>query len=124
MRRPALRLHSKDANMKRRLTLVTVLAVGIVATLFSACVMAARGDDDAAGKPSPDSKANKVLVDLEKAKDRLGPGYRLAYRFSAGEVLRTKVVHLATVDTKVKGVSQMTKSRTVSTRAWKISSVD
>ena len=102
--------------MKTRQRYTTILAIGIVITLFSACVMAARGDDEAKGKD--------VLGDLEKAKSRLASGYQLAYHFSPGDVLRTKVVHLATVDTKIKGVSQTTKSRSVSTRAWRINSVD
>jgi len=104
--------------MKTRLNLATVLAVGIVVTLFSACLLAARGDDGAT------SKGKNVLVDLEKAKDRLAPSYRLAYRFAAGDVLRTKVVQLSTVETKIKGVAQSTKLRTVSTRVWRIQKVD
>jgi hypothetical protein len=104
--------------MKTRLNFATVLAVGIVVTLFSACVLAARGDEAANGK------GKDVLVDLEKAKDRLAPAYRLAYRFASGEIVRTKVVHLATVETKIKGVAQTTKSRSVSTRAWRIREVD
>jgi hypothetical protein len=104
--------------MKTRLNLATVLAVGIIVTLFSACLLAARGEDAAGGK------AKNVLVDLEKAKDRLAPAYRLAYRFASGEVMRTKVVHLATVETKIKGVAQTTKSRSISTRAWRIREVD
>jgi hypothetical protein len=104
--------------MKTRLNYATVLAVGIVVTLLSACVLAARGDDGAS------DKNKSVLADLAKAKDRLGPTYRLAYRFHAGEVLRTKVVHLATVETKIKGTAQATKSRTLSTRAWRIRDVD
>src|SRR5204863_5842937 len=84
----------------------------------SACVLAARGDDGAG------DKTKRVLVDLEKAKDRLSPGYRLAYRFTAGDVLRTKVVHLAKVETKIKGTAQTTTSRTISTRAWRIRDVD
>jgi len=104
--------------MQTRLNFATVLAVGIVVTLLSACLLAARGDEPA------NVKTKNVLVDLEKAKDRLAPAHRLAYRFTAGETVRTKVVHLATVETKIKGVAQTTKSRTVSTRAWRIREVD
>src|SRR5262245_23115265 len=104
--------------MKQRLSLATILAIGVVVTLFSACVWAARGDDTSTGKPKG------LLVDLEKAKGRLGPAYKLAYQFTPGESYRTKVVHLATVETKVKGVAQTTRSRTISTRAWKIRDVD
>ena len=119
--------------MKTRLDFATVLALGIVLSLFSACVLVARGyetDDKATNdKPSADDKpqegkSKNVLADLEKAKDRVAPTYRLGYRFQPGEVVRTRVVHLATVETKIKGVSQNTKSRTVSTRAWKIREVD
>src|SRR5437773_634071 len=104
--------------MKKRLSLATIIAVGVVVTLFSACVLAARGDETTSEKPK------QVLVDLEKAKGRLGPAHKLAYQFAAGEVYRTKVVHLATVETKVKGVAQTTRSRTISTRVWKITDVE
>jgi hypothetical protein len=109
--------------MKTRLNFATVIAVGIVVTLFSACVLAARGDERSGGEGS-EAKAKNVLADLERAKSRLAPAHRLAYQFTSGEVLRTKVVHLATVETKIKGVAQTTKSRTVSTRAWRIRDVD
>jgi len=104
--------------MKTRLNIATVLAIGIVVTLFSACVLAARGDE------ATSVKAKGVLVDLEKAKDRLAPAHRLAYQFTAGEVVRTKVVQLSTVETKIKGTAQTTKLRTVSTRAWRIQKID
>lgn len=104
--------------MKQRPSFATLFALGIVATLFSACVLAARGDE------KPAAKDKSVLADLEKAKERLAPTYRLAYQHQAGDLLRTKVVHLATVETKIKGVAQTTKSRTVSTRLWKIRAVD
>src|SRR4051812_20395577 len=111
--------------MKTRLDFATVLAVCIVLSLFSACVLAARGDDAAntPAKASPE-KTKSVLADLEKAKDSVGSSYKLGYRFKTGETVRTKVVHLATVETKIKGVAQNTKSRTTSTRAWKIREVD
>jgi hypothetical protein len=104
--------------MKRRLSFTTLLALGIVATLFSACLLAARGEDKLP------TKAKSVTAELEKAKEKLAPTYRLAYQQKAGDMLRTKVVHLATVETKIKGVAQTTKSRTVSTRLWKIRAVD
>jgi hypothetical protein len=109
--------------MKTRLNLATVLAIGIVVTLFSACVLAARGDERTDNEATA-VKPKSVLVDLEKAKDRLAPAHRLAYRFTAGEVLRTKVVQLSTVETKIKGTAQTTKLRTVSTRVWRIQTVD
>ena len=107
--------------MKPRLSLATLLAWGIVATLFSACVLAARGAETPAAKGTKDTDA---LAELEKAKAKVAPTYRLAYQQKAGDSLRTRVVHLATVETKIKGVAQSTKSRTVSTRLWKIRDVD
>jgi hypothetical protein len=102
--------------MKTRLSLATVLALAVVATLFSACVLAARGEEVKA-------KGKDVAAELEKAKERVAPTYLLAYKFASGEQFRTKVTHLATVETKIKGVSQTTKSRTVSTRQWKIKEI-
>src|SRR5438045_4649488 len=113
----------KDATMRTRINFATLHAVGVLATLFSACVLAAWGGDGTAVKEAT-AKEKQVLVDLEKAKDRLLPGFRLAYHFAAGDVLRTKVVHLAKVETKIKGTAQGTTSRTISTRAWRIRDVD
>lgn len=104
--------------MQARLSFATILSVAIVVTLLSACVMAARGQE-------PEKSAGKSVVsELDKAKQRLAPTYSLAYKFASGEEFRTKVVHLATVETKIKGVGQTTKSRTVSTRQWRIREVD
>src|SRR5262245_20928904 len=97
--------------MKVRFSFATLFAALIVLTLFSACVMAARGDE------------KDVAEQLEKAKNRLGPAYPLAYKFAAGDEFRTKVVHLATVETKIKGTEQTSKSRTVSMRLWRIKEV-
>jgi hypothetical protein len=114
--------------MKTGLSYATLLAALIVLSLFSACVMAARGDDTAkasTAKAAPPKAADKdIAAELERAKQRLGPSYTLAYKFAAGEQFRTKVVHLDTVETKIKGVTQTTQSRTVSTRVWRIKSVE
>ena len=48
----------------------------------------------------------------------------LKHRFKVGDVIRTKITHLATVDTKVKGVDQLVKTRSVSCKTWKIQKVD
>lgn len=101
----------------RRQNFTTALALAIVITLFSACVLMARGDEGVA-------KEKNVLADLAKAKARVAPTYRLAYHFQAGETMRSKVTHLATVETKIKGTAQTTRSRTISTRAWRIRDVD
>ena len=100
--------------MKSRLSYTTLFSVVIVVTLLSACVLAARGQE---------TGGKNVTAELEKAKARLAPTYSLAYKFASGEQFRTQVVHLATVETKIKGVSQSTKSRTVSSRLWRIKNV-
>jgi hypothetical protein len=50
--------------------------------------------------------------------------YHLRYEFSPGEVFRCKVTHLTTVDTKIRGVTETAQTRSVSTKVWKILSVD
>lgn len=49
-----------------------------------------------------------------------GKKYVLQYRFQPGEVLRWKVVHRATVATTIQGTSQSAKTRSTSTKAWKV----
>jgi hypothetical protein len=104
--------------MKTRLRLATVVSVVVILTLLSACVLAARGDE-----PTPAKQKTNVTAELEKAKARLGAAYSLGYKFARDEQFRTKVIHLATVETKIKGVAQTTKSRTVSSRLWRIKDV-
>ncbi len=50
--------------------------------------------------------------------------YELVYKFQPGEQFRTQVVHLVTVESKIKGFTQTAKTRSVSTRVWKILGVD
>lgn len=73
-----------------------------------------------------DSPADKVkAARLEALKAQLGTEeYKLRYRFTPGEVVRWKVVHLVTVETKIQGVSQTAKTRSISTKAWKILDAD
>ncbi|MCY2988318.1 MAG: hypothetical protein NTY19_10715 [Planctomycetota bacterium] len=67
-----------------------------------------------------------ATADAPQAKDTANSEetHRLQYKFSAGEDFRLKVVHLATVETKVQGVTETVQTRSVSTKAWKIKSVD
>jgi hypothetical protein len=48
----------------------------------------------------------------------------LRYKFTPGEVCRFKVTHLTTVETKIRGASETAKTRSVSTKTWKIAGVD
>ncbi|MBM3998139.1 MAG: hypothetical protein FJ297_01125 [Planctomycetes bacterium] len=50
--------------------------------------------------------------------------YELRYAFSEGEILRTKVTHMATTETTIRGVTQESKSRSHSTKIWKVLSID
>ena len=50
--------------------------------------------------------------------------YELVYKLTPGEEIRTQVVHLVTVESKIKGFTQTAKTRSVSTRLWKIVGVD
>lgn len=52
------------------------------------------------------------------------PTYTLAYKLTAGDEIRTKVLHLVTVDTEIKKVSQTAKTRSISSKLWTITSVD
>lgn len=62
---------------------------------------------------------------LEAAKENLPlQTYLLKYKFKKDEVFRAKVVHLVTVETKIQGVSETAKTRSVSTRVWTITDVD
>ncbi|HUE74954.1 MAG TPA: hypothetical protein VMP01_29070 [Pirellulaceae bacterium] len=63
-----------------------------------------------------------ALVSLSSAV--LAEDYELVYKFQPGEELRTQVVHLVTVESKIKGFTQTAKTRSVSTRVWKIIGVD
>lgn len=62
---------------------------------------------------------------LALAKKKVGAeGFDLAYKFEVGDVVRKKVTHLVTVDTKIKGAVQTAKTRSVSIKSWKITKID
>ena len=72
----------------------------------------------------PASKAADAPQAKDTANTKSETTHRLQYKFSAGEEFRLKVIHLATVETKVQGVTETVQTRSVSTKAWKIKSVD
>jgi hypothetical protein len=53
-----------------------------------------------------------------------GEKHALIYKFTPGEEVRTRVVQESTVDTKIKGQVSIAKSRSISTKVWKITAVD
>ncbi len=65
--------------------------------------------------------AKRVAAATAKA---AGEEYDLRYKFSVGEAMRTKVVHVATTETKIQGVTEKASSRSVSIRVWNIQDVD
>lgn len=93
----------------------TLLFGVVLASLFSSA--------SALAEDSPQDAA--LAAKLEAAKKRLATQeYKLRYRFAPGEVVRWKVIHLVTVETKIQGVTQTAKTRSVSTKAWKILDAD
>jgi hypothetical protein len=76
------------------------------------------------GVSCADEPNSDVAADLDKAKQQLAPAYSLAYKFAAGDEIRTKVVHLVTVETKIKGSEQTASTRSVSTKLWRIKRIE
>ena len=50
--------------------------------------------------------------------------YQLQYRLNEGELIRSRVVHLVSMDTKIDGEFENLKSRSVSTRVFQVNEVD
>jgi hypothetical protein len=93
--------------MCRSLSLVVIL-------IASSMVLA----DDA-------EKSARRTAELEKAKQRATEArYELRYKFHKGEVIRSRVTHLATTETTITGNTLESKSRSISTKAWRITNVD
>ncbi len=66
-----------------------------------------------------DKATSAAIADAVATKE-----YRLAYRMKAGQNVRSRVVHLVSMDTKIEGEFESLKSRSVSTRVFQISNVD
>lgn len=74
--------------------------------------------------------ATTVFAQEPESKPVVSPGapdpsatYDLSYKFTPGQAFHTKVVHLVTVETTIKGATQVAKTRSVSTKSWKIQEV-
>ncbi len=90
--------------------------LAILLTALSLCQAAA---DD----PSPSPRS--PLAELQAAKNAVtAQEYELRYRLTPGETIRWKVVHLVTLETKIQGVTQSARTRTVATQVWKVTDVD
>jgi len=65
-----------------------------------------------------------VFVSPTLADDAAGETHLLRYSFTETEAVRWRVVHLGTTETTIQGNTQTSKSRSESTKVWKVSSVD
>lgn len=65
-----------------------------------------------------------ILLGAATAALAAGDPVKLEYKFSEGDVIRAKITHLSTVDTKIKGVKETAQMRSISTRRWEVEKVD
>jgi hypothetical protein len=86
------------------------LTLGLLLALFTC------GHSLVADETSPADKAPAKTDEAGK--------YTLQYKFAEGDVIRTKVVHLVTVETRMQGHSQTAQSRSISVKNWQVESVD
>jgi len=85
----------------------------LIVFLFATIVLA----DDA-------EKSARRASELAKATERAtDERFELRYKFHKGEMVRTRVTHLATTETTITGNTQQSQSRSTSTKVWKITSV-
>ena len=63
------------------------------------------------------------FTSVARAADDAEPTYELQYKFAPGEAVRYQVEHRATVDTKIDGKRDVSKSRSVSTKVLEVQSV-
>ncbi|MFV1966912.1 MAG: hypothetical protein ACC628_15915 [Pirellulaceae bacterium] len=73
-----------------------------------------------------ESESSRIAADLQRAKARVAgkETFKLRYQFAPGEIVRWKVVHLATTETQVQGNTQSARSRATSTKVWKVTQVN
>jgi hypothetical protein len=91
-----------------------------------ACTLACSGLSWA-DEPTPSESPAAAEADPVKAPAPPDPPvkkYDLKYQFTAGELLRTEVVHQATVQTTIQGTSQTAETRSTSIKTWQIDAVD
>ena len=71
-----------------------------------------------------DAPSSAEAAKADPGADNGAATHLLRYKFTPGEVCRFKVTHLTSVDTKIRGASETAKTRSVSTKVWKITGVD
>ena len=99
-------------DRRRRAVLAALVTLTLVPTLVSRAALAIAGDED-------------FSVELAAATKRAtGETYLLRYRFAKGEMIRWKVRHLGTTEATVRGATQTSKMRAISTKQWEVTDVD
>ena len=72
-----------------------------------------------------DTEPRSVSEQLEAARERATTNdYELRYQFTVNEVIRTRVTHLVTIETRMSGISQTAQTRSISVKIWRIVAVD
>jgi hypothetical protein len=80
-------------------------------------------DEPPSSKPIREKSLTEQL-DAAKKKVAVEPEYLLRYKFQPDELIRWKVTHLGTTETTIQGNTQSSKSRSVSTKQWRVTQVD
>lgn len=77
-------------------------------------------------RPGSEKPGKALSEQLQAAARQLAnsQAYTFTYRAKTGETQRWKVTHLVTVDTKIRGSEQSAKTRSASTKSWRVTSVD
>jgi hypothetical protein len=70
------------------------------------------------------SEEPKSVLTSKADKGTASEQHLLRYKFQLGEVIGWKVTHLSSVDTTIQGNTQTSKSRSVSTKLWRVTNVD
>lgn len=86
------------------------------------CLMLLTNSLRAEDAPSPKPLTKQLDAAIKKV--AVEPEYRLQYKFQPDEMIRWKVTHLGTTETTIQGNTQSSKSRSVSTKQWRVSKVD
>ncbi len=94
---------------------------------------AAVGEKDSAQKSGTEKSGTEQNVTEKNSGEATGSDetngdssaarHLLRYRFEAGETVRSTVVHLVTVETRIQGTTQVARTRSAATKVWKIESV-
>jgi len=75
------------------------------------------------GKDARDSAPRELAPDADPPVDPAAK-YDLKYKFSPGEIVRTEVIHRATVQSTIDGSTQRAETQSKSIKLWQIKGVD